>query len=51
VWSVWLKNKHGRQPRQGKKAKGSSASTLRKIVLGAPDFLKYGVLMGKGKIS
>jgi hypothetical protein len=43
-----LKNKHGRQQRQGRKGLGVfRLARSGKIVLGAPDFLTYGVLMGK----
>jgi anti-sigma factor RsiW len=47
-----LKNKHGRQQRQGKKGMGVFGLDLeKKIVLGAPGFLTYGVFMGKEQIS
>jgi hypothetical protein len=43
-----LNNKHGRQQRQGRKGLGGFRLALEeKIVLGAPDFLTYGVLMRK----
>jgi len=43
-----LKSKHGRQQRQGRKGLGVFRfAQAGKILLGAPDFLKYGVLMDK----
>jgi len=36
---------------KAKKGWGSSASTLKKFLLGAPGFLTYGVFMGKEQIS
>jgi hypothetical protein len=43
-----LKNKHARQQRQGRKGLGVFRRALEgKIVLGAPDFLTYGVYMDK----
>ena len=48
MYSVWLKNKHGRPQRQGRKGLGVFRLAREgKIVLGAPDFLTYGVFISK----
>jgi hypothetical protein len=48
VYWVWLNNKHGRPQRQDRKGLGAfRPARWEKILLGAPDFLTYGVLMGK----